>query len=429
MRIILTLAIILNVSIYTNCQKTPTDSIGYYLSKFKHICDKDSGSLWGINLNSNLAFFEKETRKVITNFPDKYSLLKYDKGIYSGILPDTIKVDELGKINWIFKWLPQNNEFTNLSIIIHENFHGFQDSLNLHPDGYLNKHIDSLNARIALRLEWYYLSQALTCDTIDAKENIKAAIFWRKYRHYLYPDFIIDEIRFEIHEGLAKYTEVVLACKEYNRNPINEAINCYKNRVTNVSSESTYNRSFGYCSGLMYGLLLDQYFCNWREKVKKESDLGKMLANSIKMEYATNLDSLSYYKRREIYEITSIDEIRREKEIAGKVNIIKKRFTQNPILIIEKTNNFKFSFNPNTIQMIDGGMFLPYFEATDIWGKMKVYKNGGIIGETTVQLPAQTIEIKNNWAESFENWTLQLNDDWKIIKKNNNFFVKKDNQY
>ncbi len=75
----------------------------------------------------------------------------------------------------------------------------------------------------------------------------------------------------------------------------------------------------------MYGLLLDQYFCNWREKVKKESDLGKMLANSIKMEYATNLDSLSYYKRREIYEITSIDEIRREKEIAGKVNIIKKR--------------------------------------------------------------------------------------------------------
>lgn len=424
--------ILIIFSIKGSAQEIPVDSVKFYFDTFKKICDNDNGSLWGLNLYTPMIVFNEKSRFIVTNFADKRGILILQKnGLYTGILPDSLKPKNIGKSSWVYNWpISEDNFFKKISMMIHESFHYFQDSLKLKTSDYQITHIDSLNARITIRMEWLSLERALINDNKSiAKDAIIEALIWRNYRRLLYPNKIYDENKFEIHEGLPKYTDIKLASQNFDKNLIQVALDFSKLITNDTNIEHTFTRSFGYVSGLFYALLLDKYDSNWRKQINEKSDMGELLAEKINIISLLNLkQTIELYKENIIYKNVENEEIIRKSKIDKKNEGIKIRFTENPVLLLDKTSKFNYAFNPATIQLIgDECEYLPFFNVFESWGELRVKKDGGIIDskKNTITIPAINIKINDNIVTMGENWELKLKKDWSIIKNEKNYKLKK----
>lgn len=402
----------LSVLINANAQKVTNEQIIEYVKRYHDICKSDSGRLWGVNLHNNIAFIMDENNYVITNFQDSIRRLSEIKaGCFCGNLTDSLDDEIVKKAKWVFNRFRDRGDYENISMIIHDNFHSVQKKLSIAKSEYHNPHIDSLEARVSVRMEWYYIHKALYSE--NNLNHIQKALFWRNYRRYLFPHYIHDENKFEIHEGLAMYTEMYLMTKAYNKDLYEEAEKFYHKLFKNTDTK--YMRSFGYCSGLLYGLALDKYPFEWRSLINSKSDLGIILADLSNIKNKFEIDKLDLYCEDTIYKKIYNEEFERIQKNNNETDSINDCFENNTLLILEKTDGFNFSFNPSNLQMLNkNDMYLPYFKATDAWGSLIIESNGGIINKSNVKIIAKNFIIKDGLIESKENWVLKLNEGWHL---------------
>lgn len=351
-----------------------------YFEEVKTICDKDAGKLWGVNLYAPIVCIDS-LRNVWSNEKDNEGKFSEAKGLYRGHYPlDENVANSITHVygkKWVMVMLPlPENRVKRNTLLLHEMFHYWQDSLQLIPQtNYNNAHIDQCDARIWLKMEWTALHKAcLSVDENQRKRHITDALCFRAYRRHLYAAYKNEENAFEVHEGLPQYTGLKMSCStdaDYI-GEMQESFETYMDRKDLV-------RSFAYHSGVAYGYLLDKSRKEWRLGLAADTDLGQLLQNK----YAITLpaDFLSFCNHaKEKYPYNEIkkseEEWRRVRE--QELENLRKVFTSNCLTI--PLYEMKISFNPTRVLVIEGlGTLYREARIIDKWGILEVENVGCVI--------------------------------------------------
>jgi hypothetical protein len=160
-------------------------------------------------------------------------------------------------------------------LLVHELFHRIQPKIGLlGRDGH-NEHLDTLDGRYLLQLEWRALEKALGSRGQQRQGALSDALSFRQTRRRLFPGAAENERRLEINEGLAQYKTTVVTAVS-----LEEAEQDAIYQLMNASLNATFIRTFPYGSGAAYGLLLDSFSPRWKERLAVTDDLGNMLATA-----------------------------------------------------------------------------------------------------------------------------------------------------
>jgi len=139
-----------------------------YFSEAAVICRQDAGKLWGCSLCGPMIFFEPRTRMVVANQSDAEGRLSKRGDLLVGRLADDVNGSNTA-IKWagarwsmIFWTYLGDDRYERDRLVIHESFHRIQNEIGLPGSNPSNNHLDSMQGRIWLQLDWRALSQALT---------------------------------------------------------------------------------------------------------------------------------------------------------------------------------------------------------------------------------------------------------------------------
>jgi len=423
--IIVFLVIMFHFNIFAQ-SNLPLDTINGYFVRVKQICDNDKGKLWGKPVYGPILVIDSKTRKLVANEPDNENLLKKEGNVYIGTFPENLIISnsttQFGGKLWTMVSFPFNRNDKDIDLLFtHELFHRLEEVMELKSYLYDNSHMNNFESRIYLKLEWLALLTAVNSQNNNINALSDALIF-RAYRRSLYSGVDTMENEFEVYEGLAEYTAYSLC---FNSKEIVPAIIKRKNLSWNSES---YVRSFGYYSGLLYGYLLDKYNVDWRKTLKYNDDLGGKLKEALLISLPVNLDN-SIKQRRNIYGYDTIStfELSRKQEKDKIISDYRLKFTSNTVF---KINLLKphFGFNPNNLQPLDSlGTIFPFIELVDDWGKLIVTEGGCLVSKDWKLATISSTDFKISNIENItgKGWSIKLNDDWKVIKKDEIYLIMK----
>lgn len=390
----------------------------------KSVSAREGGSLWKRPLYGPMLFVEPTDRTVIANEPDAQGRLKALDGVFVGKLDDAIPagntaLDWLG-IRWtMLVWPVDADENSRRTILAHEMFHRLQPQLGLYPSSFPALHLDTLDGRLWLQLEWRALGVALLRTGADRDAAIADALSFRAYRRSLFAGSAERENAQEIVEGLAEYTGAVTA------GPNPDAVRWrIAFRLLSPDAVPTFMRFFPYIAGPGYGLLLDDKVPGWRKSVTSTSDLAALLAAKVRF------DPAQAERRAAFYGATALraaEQSRADKQ-ASLLASYRRRFIDGPTLTFPTAGQFYLGFNPSTLVALgDAGTIYPTMRLTDAWGKLEV-TDGALVSQdlkVTVNAPAE--EIAQGPVVKGGGWTLTLAPGWRLVETGaNRLTVRRD---
>ena len=196
-------------------QPIPLDSATRAFAQAHVLCAADAGKLWGVSLCGPIMFVDAPSRSIVASQGDAKGVLSEKDGVFIGVLPAdqnvaNTAVDWSG-VRWTqMLWPVPDDERLRATLMVHELFHRMQGQLGLpkHDVGE-NAHLDEMNGRYYMQLEWRALTRAIGAGRdADRKEAAKDALLFRAERYRLYPNAAAQEHGLEQDEGLAEYTGV-----------------------------------------------------------------------------------------------------------------------------------------------------------------------------------------------------------------------------
>jgi len=310
-----------------------------------------------------------------------------------------------------------------LNLISHELFHRAQPYLHFNTWSYTNYQLDKKEGRIYLRLELKALKAAL--DAPSAKESLKHitdAFIFRKYRNKLFPGTDTTENTLELNEGMAEYTGLMLSDRPEARMKIH-----LTGKIDDFQRSNSFVRSFPYVTIPAYGYLLSRKDKYWNKKINNQTNLASFFINEFGIQIPDNLEN-GVEKIKDLYNGKEIEQQESEREeknkhlIAGYEN----RFLKQPHLIIplEKMN---YSFDPQTVITLGNeGIYYPTIQLTDNWGILKA-ENGSLISKdfSRINLTSPTDTTGNVIVG--DGWILELKKGYAINKHpgDNNYYLEK----
>lgn len=384
-----------------------------YFQEAEVICNQDHGKLWGVSLCGPILLVDQQTRAVVANQSDREGNLTREGDVFVGKLPERMNVANTAT-DWAgLKWtmmiwpLPEDSS-ERAKLIAHELWHRVQDDLGFPSTGPSNNHLDSLEGRTWLRLEWRALERALTQRGTERRRAIEDALLFRSYRRSLFPQAAAEERDLEMHEGLAEYTGVKLAglphVAEYVANQLKEA-----------ERKESFVRSFAYASGPAYGVLLDEAAPGWRQGLKPSSDLGVLLQQSLSIKLPRDVQPEAI-REAKLYdgEALRAAEVERDKRRRQIIAAYRARLVDGPLMVIP-LQKMSMQFDPNTLQPLDAlGTVYPKIRIVDAWGILTV-TGGALMNPTfsTITVPAPS-DFYGGPVRG-DGWTLELNSGWAIM--------------
>ena len=187
-----------------------------YFDEARSLSESDAGALWGKPLAGPMLFVDPRSRFVVANQANKESMLKADKGVFIGKLPANVPLANTAfrwaGVHWSMLLWPLPMEKAERSIMLmHESWHRIQADLGLPSHDPVNNHLDTLEGRYWLQLEWRALARALASSDADRRRAIEDALRFRRHRRDLFKGAAAQENALELHEGLAEYTGIKLS--------------------------------------------------------------------------------------------------------------------------------------------------------------------------------------------------------------------------
>jgi hypothetical protein len=170
--------------------------------------------------------------------------------------------------------LPEKDADVRRQLMLHGLFHRIQPELGLTPSDGFNEHLDTLEGRVWMQLEWRALRRAVESSGGDRAEAIADALAFRRERRRLFPGAADNERRDEIREGLATYTGIAA----WANSPA-DAHRAAASALAGSESQPSFVGQFEAASGPAYGVLLDDLMPGWHRQVRGTSDLGDLLAS------------------------------------------------------------------------------------------------------------------------------------------------------
>src|SRR5215213_1006871 len=168
------------------------------------LCERDAGRLWGVSLCGPMVIFDQRTGTRATSQPEPEGPPPRFPGMADGPV-------SWGGLRWFavpLYMLPEKDADLRQQLWLHALFHRIQPELGFITDDGFNEHLDTLEGRVWMQLEWRALRRAVESSGGDRAEAIADALAFRRERRRRFPPAAENERREEMREGLASYTGI-----------------------------------------------------------------------------------------------------------------------------------------------------------------------------------------------------------------------------
>ena len=390
-----------------------------YFRQLEQTSNRDSGKTWGLRLYGPIMFVDPRSGNVVANQADLEHKLVAQDGVFVGKLPSEISpantaLDWAG-VHWTMVMWPVS-EFRQARerLLLHECFHRLQEKLKLPARDAVNAHLDTLNGRIWIQMEWRALERALRQTGPAQKAALADALLFRAYRRSLFPESANNENALELNEGLAEYTGVKLSSADLQETMLRANL-----ILRQARNNPTFARSFAYVSGPAYGALLDLNGRPWRVNLTPSSDLGALLQQrfgiKISVSETAARAALSRYEGDEIVTIETQQDQKRKQQIAE----ARKKFLDGPALILSLSADVRYSYDPNNVIGIDASNTVyPTMRLVDAWGVLTVTNGAWLERDATGHLVRARVPAPTDLSArplKGEGWSLELANGWEVV--------------
>jgi hypothetical protein len=339
------LALSLALSAAAQSPIDPTHAASAF-AEARALSDRDAGKLWHTPLYGPMLFVDPETNTIATNVLDGNATLRPDHGIFTGSLPKNFPVANTA-VQWsgtywtMILWPLPTDPQARQRLMAHELFHRIQAGIHLPPSNPNNPHLDSLNGRLWLELEWRALGLALLSTGHTQDQAVQDAIAFRAHRQLLFPGSQESERSLDLNEGLAEYTGVSASAPDLASARWRAAA-----RAISPGATDTFVRSFSYITGPAYGLLLDARLPGWRTRLTPTSDITTLLASTTSPLPPSDVEAQAIP-----YGIAALRVTETERSLRAEAARTHYRalFIDGPTLTLATTDRLNYSFDPNEV--------------------------------------------------------------------------------
>jgi hypothetical protein len=290
-------------------------------------------------------------------------------------------------------------------LFLHELFHGVQPQLGLVVQADASEHLDAVDGRYWLRLEWRALARALRESGEQRNLAVRDALAFRQARRTLYAANVESERGQEITEGLAAYTGTVLAA-ESAADAIVGAIDL----LTNAEGAESFVRTFAYMSGPAYGLLLDASSPGWPRRVRGTDDLGALVMRALAVQPATDVTaSAARYGGAELRASEQQREQRRQERLAE----LRRRFVDGPVLLIREGGSGMFNSIGAVVLPGVGTVYFGPHRQSGVWGTLEAEK-GVLVASDGVSRRVSAPVRRDDVTFTGDGWTFKAAPGWVV---------------
>ncbi len=372
-----------------------------YFEEATKLCERDAGRLWGVSLCGPMVIFDQPTRTRATSQPEPEGPVPRFPGFVDG--PVT-----WGGVRW-FAWawsmLPEKDADVRQQVLLHGLFHRIQPELGLITDDGLNEHLDTLEGRVWMQLEWRALRRAVESSGRDQAEAIADALAFRRERRRRFPGAADNERRDEIREGLASYTGIAA----WANSPA-DAHRAAASAAAGGELQTSFVGNFEAASGPAYGVLLDDLLPGWRRQVRGTSDLGDLLASATHRPPTTDLAvAAARYDGAKL----RMSEEARDRAQQVRIAELRRRFVDGPVLTMPAPGRGTSDTTGSVVIPGAGTVFFHNFTQSGQWGRLEA--NGGVLRSTDgstlsvpVTGPLEGTTLRGN------GWSVTLNSGWVV---------------
>jgi hypothetical protein len=381
-----------------------------FFNEAQALCERDGGRLWGVSICAPMVIGDARTRTYATSQPSPDAPRPNLIGLLNGPIQwgDTM----WAAMTWetISGWPPR----TSAETFLHESFHIVQLSKGIAaPDrGRLapgmrseNEHLDAVDGRYWLRLEWRALARALRESGEARSRAVSDALAFRHARLARYPEHVVSEYIIDINEGLASYTGVVLAA------PSTEDANARALELLAGAEEGeSYVRTFAYHSGPAYGLLLDAAAPGWPRRMRAGDEPAELLMRALGVQPVE--DAAAAALRYGGAELRDAEE-RRDRERQARIVELRRRFVDGPVLVMPGGGS-GLSNSLGAVVIPDvGTVYFHAYRMRGPWGVLEA-EDGVLVSSDgrTRRLPAPV--VRDDGTVTGDGWTVTPAPGWVV---------------
>jgi len=372
-----------------------------FFKEAQELCDRDGGRLWGVSICMPMVIGDARTQTFATSQtpPDA------PRPRLIGILMGPIQWGDSKWAALVWDMVADQPPAIRNSMFLHESFHIVQQRLGLLVSTVAAEHLDGVDGRYWMRLEWHALARALRTSGEPRVSAVRDALAFRQARHTRFPDMVETERALDINEGLASYTGIVLAAHSEA-----DAIARALDQLAGQESGESYVRTFAYASGPAYGLLLDAASPGWTRKVRASDDPAVLLMRALGAQPAADVEAAAArYGGAE----TRLAEEQRERQRQARIAELRRRFVDGPVLVMPGGGS-GFTDSHGALVIPDvGTIWFGAYRIKGPWGALDA--NKGVLLSTdgrTRRLPAPVRRDEGTIAG--DGWTLEVAPGWVV---------------
>jgi hypothetical protein len=374
-----------------------------YFEEATKLCERDAGRLWGVSLCGPMVIVDQATRTRATSQPEPEGQPPRLSGFADGPV-------SWGGVRW-FSWplhmLSANNADARQQNMLHGLFHRIQPGLGFMTDADdgFNEHLDTLEGRVWMQLEWRALRRALESTGSERAGAIADALAFRLERRRRFPGAADNERRDEIREGLASYTGIAAWA-----NSDADARRAAASALAEGEAQPSFVGNFEAASGPGYGVLLDDLLPGWRRQLRGTSDLGDLVASATNRPPTTDVAVAAAR-----YDAATLRTAEEARDRAQQVRVaeLRRRFVDGPVLTMPAGGSGTSDTTGSVGIPGAGTVFFRNFTLSAHWGRLDA--NGGVLRAadgTTLSVPA-TGPLEGATLQG-DGWSATLNSGWVV---------------
>jgi len=398
----LPLLVLLGAAAATDAQVQPQIAQRYFQEATK-LCERDAGRLWGVSLCGPMVIGDPSTGTRAASQPEPEGQPPRFPGGVDG--PVT-----WGGLRWFYfplSMLASTDADVRQQNMLHGLFHRIQPELGFwqgNDDGF-NEHLDTLEGRVWMRLEWRALRRAVESSGSGRAEAIADALAFRRERRRRFPGAADNERREEIREGLASYTGVAA----WASSPA-DAHRAAASALAGGEAQPSFVGNFEAASGPAYGVLLDDLAPGWRRQLRSTSDLGDLLASATKRPPTTDVAVAAVR-----YDAATLRTAEESRDRAQQVRVaeLRRRFIDGPVLTMPAAGSGTSDTTDSVGIPGAGTVFFRNFTLSARWGRLNA--NGGVLRAadgSTLSVPV-TGPLEGTTLKG-DGWSATLNSGWVV---------------
>jgi hypothetical protein len=372
-----------------------------FFKEAQALCERDGGRLWGVSICAPMVIGDARTQTFAT----------------SQAPPDAPRPKLIGLVNGPIQWgdtmwaamtwdtMANWPARTRGEAFLHESFHIVQMRLGLGVGRDESEHLDSADGRYWLRLEWRALARALRESGELRALAVREALAFRQARHTRYPDNVESERALDINEGLASYTQTVLAAPSEA-----DAIARALELLAAAEDGESFVRTFAYTSGPAYGLLLDAASPGWPRKVRASDDPAALLMRALGVQPVA--DAAAAAVRYGGAELRAAEE-QRERQRQARIAELRRRFVDGPVLLMPGGGGGMSDSRGAVVIPDVGTIYFGAYRMTGEWGALEADKGVLVTSDGRVRrLPAPV--RRDDTTISGDGWTFKAAPGWVV---------------